>query len=87
MISAGQSSFLVAAVAVSMLLTPLLLLLADRWWVPRLLRQAGRAGGAKPAEISEPQAAPVIIAGFGRYGQGRGPAAAGQRPARHRAGA
>ena len=67
-ISAEQSSFLVAAVAVSMLLTPLLLLVADRWWVPRLARH----GAPKPAEISEPQAAPVIIAGFGRYGQGVG---------------
>lgn len=68
-ISAEQSSFLVAAVAVSMLLTPLLLLGADRWWVPRLVRHADRHGAAKPAEISEPQQAPVIIAGFGRYGQ------------------
>jgi glutathione-regulated potassium-efflux system ancillary protein KefC len=71
-ISAEQSSFLVAAVAVSMLLTPLLLLVADRWWVPRLARHAERHGAPKPAEISEPQAAPVIIAGFGRYGQGVG---------------
>jgi len=71
-ITAEQSSFLVAAVAVSMLLTPLLLLAADRWWVPRLARQADRHGAARPAEISEPQAAPVIIAGFGRYGQGVG---------------
>jgi glutathione-regulated potassium-efflux system ancillary protein KefC len=68
-ITAEQSSFLVASVAVSMLLTPLLLLVADRWWVPRLARHAERHGAAKPAEISEPQAAPVIIAGFGRYGQ------------------
>jgi glutathione-regulated potassium-efflux system ancillary protein KefC len=71
-ISAEQSSFLVASVAVSMLLTPLLLLVADRWWVPRLARHAERHGAPRPAEISEPQAAPVIIAGFGRYGQGVG---------------
>jgi glutathione-regulated potassium-efflux system ancillary protein KefC len=71
-ISAEQSSFLVAAVAVSMLLTPLMLLGADRWWVPRLALRAERSGAARPAEISEPQAAPVIIAGFGRYGQGVG---------------
>jgi glutathione-regulated potassium-efflux system ancillary protein KefC len=71
-ITAEQSSFLVASVAVSMLLTPLLLLVADRWWVPRLARHAERHGTPKPAEISEPQAAPVIIAGFGRYGQGVG---------------
>ena len=66
------ASFLVAAVAVSMLLTPLLLLGADRCWVPKLAERAARAGpgGApRPAEINEPQTAPVIIAGFGRYGQ------------------
>ena len=63
------ASFLVAAVALSMLATPLLLLGADRWWVPRLAARAGRNGAARPAEISEPQHAPVIIAGFGRYGQ------------------
>ena len=62
------SSFLVAAVAMSMLASPLLLLAADRWWTPWL---AGRQplGGPRPAELSEPQHAPVIIAGFGRYGQ------------------
>ena len=71
-ITAGQASFLVAAVALSMLLTPLLLLVADRWWVPRLALHAARNGTPKPAEIHEPQTAPVIIAGFGRYGQGVG---------------
>ncbi|WP_372528703.1 glutathione-regulated potassium-efflux system protein KefC [Piscinibacter sp.] len=58
------SSLLVAVVAISMLLTPLLLVAADRWWIPRL----AAARRALP-EISEPQSAPVIIAGFGRYGQ------------------
>ena len=67
--SGPTASFLVAAVALSMLATPLLLLGADRWWVPQLAARAGRQGAAAPAEISEPQHAPVIIAGFGRYGQ------------------
>ena len=64
-ISAPVSSFLVASVAISMLLTPLLLVAADRWWLPLL------SGGKRPGidEISEPQHAPVVIAGFGRYGQ------------------
>jgi len=62
----ATASFLVASIAVSMLLTPLLLLVADRWWVPYL---AGRASTPKPREIDEPQHSPVIIAGFGRYGQ------------------
>ncbi len=65
-ITAPVSSFLIASVAISMLLTPLLLVAADRWWIPFL------AGGRKPTaelELKEPQHAPVIIAGFGRYGQ------------------
>ncbi len=65
-IDAPTSSLLVAAVAISMLLTPLVLLLSDRWWAARL---AAHAQGPQLDEISEPQHAPVIIAGFGRYGQ------------------
>jgi len=64
-IEASASSLLVAVVAISMLLSPLLLLLADRYWIPRLSRGARVA----PPQLSEPQHAPVIIAGFGRYGQ------------------
>jgi glutathione-regulated potassium-efflux system ancillary protein KefC len=65
-ITASVSSFLVAAVAVSMLLTPLLLVAADRWWIP-LLATGRRKTTVE--ELNEPQNAPVIIAGFGRYGQ------------------
>ncbi len=65
-INAPASSFLVAAVAISMLLTPLLLVATDRLLAPRL---ASRAAGAKPDEIAEEQQAPIIICGFGRYGQ------------------
>jgi glutathione-regulated potassium-efflux system ancillary protein KefC len=64
-ISAPASSFLVAAVAISMLLTPLFLVAADRWVIPKL---AGQSGRTEP-EISEPQNQSVIIAGSGRYGQ------------------
>jgi glutathione-regulated potassium-efflux system ancillary protein KefC len=64
-IDGGVSSLLVAAVAVSMLLTPLALVLADKWLLPRLAQQ----GTPKLAEIDEPQSEQVIIAGFGRYGQ------------------
>jgi len=60
------ASLLLAAVAVSMLLTPPLLVCADRFLTPRL---AARAAGPKPDEIHEQQHAPVIICGFGRYGQ------------------
>ena len=65
-IPAQVSSLLIAAVALSMLLTPLLLVAADRWWTPRLMRPGRRAA---VAELDELQHAPVIIAGSGRYGQ------------------
>ncbi|HET8746865.1 MAG TPA: glutathione-regulated potassium-efflux system protein KefC [Ramlibacter sp.] len=63
--SAETASLLIGAVAVSMLLSPLLLLAIDRLVLPRF------SGGRRRRlpELSEPQAAPVIIAGFGRYGQ------------------
>lgn len=64
-IDAPTSSLLVAVVALSMALTPLLLVLADKFVAPRL----GRRSGPQLDEIAEPQSAPVIIAGFGRYGQ------------------
>ncbi len=65
-IGAEASSLLVAAVAISMLFSPLLLVAADRWMAPRL---ASRTAGDKPAEINQAQHAPIIICGFGRYGQ------------------
>ncbi len=65
-IDAPVSSLLVAAVAISMLLTPLLLVAADRWWIARLDRPKS---SALLEELSEPQSAAVIIAGSGRYGQ------------------
>ena len=63
--SPETASLLIGAVALSMLLSPLLLVAVDKLLLPRY------ANGNKPrlAEISEPQHAPVIIAGFGRYGQ------------------
>jgi glutathione-regulated potassium-efflux system ancillary protein KefC len=65
-ITAPVSSLLVAAVAISMLVTPLLLVAADRWWIPFL---AGSKRKSDVEELRELQDAPVIIAGFGRYGQ------------------
>ncbi len=64
-IGAAPASFLVAAIAISMLCTPLLLVACDRWLSPRLATQRGPALD----EIAEPQQAPIIICGFGRYGQ------------------
>lgn len=64
-IAAPVASLLVAAVTISMLATPLLLVAADRWLIPLLAGQSRRTLD----EIDEPQHQPVIIAGFGRYGQ------------------
>ena len=64
LIDAAQSSALVAAVALSLACTPALLLLADRL-APRLARKNPPKDSAMAAE----QQAPIIIAGFGRYGQ------------------
>ena len=64
---AETASLLIGAVALSMLISPLLLVLLDRV----LLRRYAQLKSAKPQaeEISEPQEAPIIVAGFGRYGQ------------------
>lgn len=65
LLSGQTTSLLIGAVALSMLLSPLLLVAVDKLLAPRL----AAVGGATPDEISEPQEAPVLIAGFGRYGQ------------------
>lgn len=66
-IDAQVSSLLVAAVAISMLVTPLLLVAADKWLIPMLAGQARKSTTVE--EIRDPQNQSVIIAGFGRYGQ------------------
>ena len=63
--SAEVASVLIGAVALSMLVTPLLLVAFDRWVMPRYSRRTG----PEMEELSEPQDAPIVIAGFGRYGQ------------------
>ena len=63
--SIETSSLLIGAVALSMLITPLLLIAVDKLLIPRY----ASCGVPQMEEISEPQQAPVIIAGFGRYGQ------------------
>ena len=62
---AQTASLLIGAVAVSMLITPVLLVAIDRLLLPRF----SKLSGAQPDEISEAQNAPTIIVGFGRYGQ------------------
>ena len=60
----ATASLLTGAVALSMLLSPLLLALLERRRLPHL----DSAGAEQPLPEPPPQA-PVLIAGFGRYGQ------------------
>lgn len=64
LVSPEQSTLITAVVSLSMLATPLLLILADRVIRPRL----AAAGDDRVMEV-EDEGAPVIIAGFGRFGQ------------------
>ena len=63
--SAETASLLIGAVAISMLLSPLLLVAIDKLLLPRW----ANCNTPQLDEISEQQQAPIIIAGFGRYGQ------------------
>jgi glutathione-regulated potassium-efflux system ancillary protein KefC len=62
--SADIASVLMVVVALSMICTPLLLLLHDKLIAPRL-----RQANTRPEDIIEGENEPVIIAGFGRFGQ------------------
>lgn len=62
---AETASLLIGAVAVSMLVSPLLLVAIDKLLLPRY----ANCGVTPMAEISEQQDAPIVIAGYGRYGQ------------------
>ena len=62
---AQTASLLVGAVAVSMLVSPLLLVAIDKLLLPRYALR----GAITMEEISEQQQAPILVAGFGRYGQ------------------
>ena len=64
LVSPDQSSLIIAVASLSMLATPLLLILADRVISPRL----AEPGSDREMGV-EDEGAPVIIAGFGRFGQ------------------
>jgi len=64
-LSSRHSAVLIGTVALSMLVTPLLLVLIDKLVLPRFAASSADS----PHALAEPQEAPVIIAGFGRYGQ------------------
>jgi glutathione-regulated potassium-efflux system ancillary protein KefC len=63
--SPATASLLIGTVAVSMLVSPLILVALDKLLLPRY----AHCGVPKLEEIAELQAAPILIAGFGRYGQ------------------
>jgi glutathione-regulated potassium-efflux system ancillary protein KefC len=62
--SADVAAILVVVVALSMMVTPLLLMLHDRIIAPRF-----RDMGERPADAIDAKDGHVIIAGFGRFGQ------------------
>ena len=62
---AETSSLLIGAVALSMLITPLLMIAVDKIIMPLYAKR----NAPHMEEISEQQDASIIIAGFGRYGQ------------------
>jgi glutathione-regulated potassium-efflux system ancillary protein KefC len=59
------ASLLIGAVAVSMVVSPLLLVAIDKLLLPRWTNREASA----MEEFSEQQEAPIIVAGYGRYGQ------------------
>ncbi len=64
--SDGFASPLVAAVAISMVLTPPMFILLERYVLPRVTDK----GTERPQdEVHDDHDAPVIIAGYGRFGQ------------------
>ncbi|MDM4764547.1 glutathione-regulated potassium-efflux system protein KefC [Pelomonas sp. SE-A7] len=65
LLNSTQASALIAAVALSLACTPALLQGAERLLTPRLARRHVPQGAAMDAQ----QQAPIIIAGFGRWGQ------------------
>jgi glutathione-regulated potassium-efflux system ancillary protein KefC/glutathione-regulated potassium-efflux system protein KefB len=67
-ITENWSSLLTVTIALSMLTTPVLIMINERLLQPRLrLPKALEIG--EDAKLTTPQSTPVIIAGFGRFGQ------------------
>ncbi len=65
-LSREWEALLTMAVALSMATTPLLLILHD-WWMARI--ECGKDGEPRQPDVIDEKDAPVIIAGFGRFGQ------------------
>lgn len=56
---------MIVVIALSMVLTPLMVIVYERWVRPRFSARATVAEN----ELMEPQQGPVIVAGYGRFGQ------------------
>jgi monovalent cation:proton antiporter-2 (CPA2) family protein len=52
-------------IALSMLISPILFAASERWLIPRLMKKAPRPA----SRLEEARPAPVVICGFGRFGQ------------------
>jgi len=63
--SQDLASLLVAAVAISMALTPLAFIALERWVLPRVTE----SDAERPQDEIEHADSPVVIAGYGRFGQ------------------
>jgi voltage-gated potassium channel Kch len=68
-LTADGAGLLVAIVAVSMLLTPLVLMALERVVLPRMSAGAGQNKDAREHDEPEAHEGGVVIAGFGRFGQ------------------
>ncbi len=68
LLNPSWEGFLTMAVALSMAATPLLLILHD-WWLARVECDKSGDKGGREADVIDQADAPVIIAGFGRFGQ------------------
>jgi monovalent cation:proton antiporter-2 (CPA2) family protein len=64
LLTIDQANLMIAAVAISMALSPLLFIFHDRVLAPRF----ERLGEARSPDVIDEKDSPVIIAGFGRFG-------------------
>ena len=77
----ASASFLIGAVALSMLISPLLLVAIDKWVLPRYERRRARRRWRRSPSSRTPR---CVICGFGRYGQIIGRLLTRARPADRR---
>jgi monovalent cation:proton antiporter-2 (CPA2) family protein len=63
--SDGFAKPLIAVVAISMVLTPPLFIVLERWVLPRVTER----GAKREQDVIKHADAPVVIAGYGRFGQ------------------